>query len=176
MKRAIKDLQLKLPKSKKLEFLIIDGIKWEKCISIDFKSIRKGDDKDYSIYIHHGYFMLFFCSLKHYLIPNSIKVSLNNQPNTLLVIITKNMKELVILLSYMITIINGLKLCSNETKSGDLCLKESAKTAPVPVQIETMIWIDSIHKVDENSKTLSIFFELVTKWKDERIELYNSEE
>ena len=49
MKRAIKDLQLKLPKSKKLEFLIIDGVRWEKCFSIDCKSIIKGDDKYYSI-------------------------------------------------------------------------------------------------------------------------------
>ena len=49
MKRAIKDLQLKLPKEKKLEFLIIDGIRWENCFSIDCKSIIKGDDKYYSI-------------------------------------------------------------------------------------------------------------------------------
>ena len=49
MKRAIKDLQLKLPKEKKLEFLIIDGIRWENCFSIDSKSIIKGDDKYYSI-------------------------------------------------------------------------------------------------------------------------------
>ena len=49
MKRAIKDLKLKLPKTKELEFLIIDGIRWENCFSIKCKSIIKGDDKYYSI-------------------------------------------------------------------------------------------------------------------------------
>lgn len=47
MKRAIKNLQDKL--SDDIEFLIIDGVRWENCFDIPTESIIKGDDKYYSI-------------------------------------------------------------------------------------------------------------------------------
>lgn len=49
MKRAIQDLQSKLPENKELELLIIDGHRWENCFDITSHSIIKGDDKYYSI-------------------------------------------------------------------------------------------------------------------------------
>mgnify|MGYP001163527098 FL=1 len=49
MQRAINNLEKKLPNNKELEFLIIDGVRWENCFNIPTESIIKGDNKYYSI-------------------------------------------------------------------------------------------------------------------------------
>ena len=49
MQRAINNLEKKLPEGKELEFLIIDGVRWENCFNIPTESIIKGDNKYYSI-------------------------------------------------------------------------------------------------------------------------------
>ena len=88
------------------------------------------------------------------------------------------MNNYIIILSliFLIDYNNALKLCHNHTIIGELCRKETKYKPPIPVEISSILYLNAIHGIDEDSKSISIFFELLTEWSDNGIEINSIEE
>ena len=73
-----------------------------------------------------------------------------------------------------------VKQC-NETVKGQIChvnetYRKSEYPQPSPCHVDLSVHLKRIFDIDEERNTISLFLRLTTKWTDERINLYRTED
>ena len=74
----------------------------------------------------------------------------------------------------------NVKQC-NETVKGQIChvnetYRKSEYPQPSPCHVDLSVHLKGIFDIDEEMNTISLFLRLTTKWTDERINLYRTED
>ena len=70
------------------------------------------------------------------------------------------------LVSSLFQYILTLKTCQEDHKIVQVCSVDELYVAPLPVSIDTEVYLNDIHGIDEVEKSISIYVELETYWTD----------
>ena len=76
------------------------------------------------------------------------------------------LQYITLLLSLFVSLTKGLKSCEAENHLAKICSKNKVYSAPLPVNIQSQIFINEIQAVNEIERSITLFIELHTSWMD----------
>ena len=76
------------------------------------------------------------------------------------------LQYIILLLSLFVSLTKGLKSCEPENHLAKICSKNKVYSAPLPVNIQSQIFINEIQAVNEIERSITLFIELHTSWMD----------
>ena len=76
------------------------------------------------------------------------------------------LQYITLLLSLFVSLTKGLKSCEAENHLAKICSKNKVYSAPLPVNIQSQIFINEIQAVNEVERSITLFIELHTSWMD----------
>ena len=76
------------------------------------------------------------------------------------------LQYITVLLSLFVSLSKGLKSCESENHLAKVCSKNQVYSAPLPVNIQSEIYINEIQALNEVERSITLFIELHTSWMD----------
>ena len=76
------------------------------------------------------------------------------------------LQYITLLLSLFVSLTKGLKSCEAENHLAKICSKNTVYSAPLPVNIQSQVFINEIQAVNEIERSITLFIELHTSWMD----------
>ena len=76
------------------------------------------------------------------------------------------LQYITVILSLFVSLTKGLISCESENHLAKICSKTQVYSAPLPVNIQSQIFINEIQAVNEIERSITLFIELHTSWMD----------
>lgn len=84
---------------------------------------------------------------------------------------TMKNQEVLVVLFHLLHLNQALQSCNDDHAIVETCSVEELYLPPMPVEIQTMVYLNDIHGVDEVAKSISIYVELEAYWIDPGISI-----